>query len=419
MRRLGGPGFALALVALAAGACRTGTEIVVVVELPTAPPGAPIDELAVDLLSGAPADPMRTSATLQIAAELDDGTTSFSVRPGGYRGTLLVEITARAAGAPVAIGQASIEVTGGLQMVTVVLGLGSSDAGTDAAPDAAATDAAIDAGSECDFAEPELVAELSSGFDDTDPALDVDNLIVAFASNRPGIGDYDIWRATRMAPGDTFNSPTEDMLLQSPGIDGGPWGVGGPRLYFHSDRAGPSGVTNLYVGTDTGGGTWMILPIVELNDPADDLSPTLNDAETEIWFSSSRDDADDLFHALRVDFMSQFGPPVKIDELNSSYSDSAPTISADGLVLFFHSNRGCAGCGDSDLYVAWRSDAMAAWQPPHALSALNTSAREEQPFLSHDMLTLWFASDRPGGVSGLDIWRATRTCAPPNPEDTR
>jgi hypothetical protein len=51
----------------------------------------------------------------------------------------------------------------------------------------------------------------------------------------------------------------------------------------------------------------------------------------------------------------------------------------------------------------------ASWGPPASIGTLNTAALEGCPFEAPDGLSLYFASDRPGGVGGLDIWTAHRT----------
>ena len=47
------------------------------------------------------------------------------------------------------------------------------------------------------------------------------------------------------------------------------------------------------------------------------------------------------------------------------------------------------------------------WAKPHALSAINTSANENYPYLLADGLTLYYASDGEGSIGGYDIF-ATR-----------
>jgi hypothetical protein len=49
------------------------------------------------------------------------------------------------------------------------------------------------------------------------------------------------------------------------------------------------------------------------------------------------------------------------------------------------------------------------WAPPVPLAGLNTADYETDPALSADGLELFFSSDRPGGAGALDLYRATRS----------
>src|SRR5207248_2491861 len=51
------------------------------------------------------------------------------------------------------------------------------------------------------------------------------------------------------------------------------------------------------------------------------------------------------------------------------------------------------------------------WSPPVNLGpTINTSANEVNAALSPDGLSLYFTSDRPGGLGGNDIWVSHRDC---------
>ncbi len=62
-----------------------------------------------------------------------------------------------------------------------------------------------------------------------------------------------------------------------------------------------------------------------------------------------------------------------------------------------------------DLWTMKRTSVTAPWGAPAKLSFDTTTYSEETARLSDDDLTLYFASDRPGGPGLLDIYKTTRT----------
>ncbi|MCB0790211.1 MAG: OmpA family protein [Flavobacteriales bacterium] len=85
------------------------------------------------------------------------------------------------------------------------------------------------------------------------------------------------------------------------------------------------------------------------------------------------------------------------------FSNAHPTISADGGTLIFASDRP-GGFGGMDLYRCRMMDS--GWSGPENLgSAINGPDNEVFPFL-HPNGTLYFSSSRPGGLGKLDIYSA-------------
>ena len=92
------------------------------------------------------------------------------------------------------------------------------------------------------------------------------------------------------------------------------------------------------------------------------------------------------------------GPPV-----NTPYWESQPSISADGNMLFFSSNRP-GGFGGKDLWYSVL-DADYKWKTPVNLGPnVNTEGDEMSPFIHFDGQTLYFASDGRVGMGGFDIF---------------
>jgi hypothetical protein len=94
--------------------------------------------------------------------------------------------------------------------------------------------------------------------------------------------------------------------------------------------------------------------------------------------------------------------------VNTAFEEEGPEISKDGLSLYFYSLRP-GGLGGEDLWVSQRPDEDAPWGPAVNVGPiLNTAANERAPALSRDGHLLFFASTRPGGRGGLDLWVSRR-----------
>jgi len=100
------------------------------------------------------------------------------------------------------------------------------------------------------------------------------------------------------------------------------------------------------------------------------------------------------------------GPPV-----NSGATECFSTISSDGLELYlmdpFSPRPG--GLGGWDIWVTKRPSASEAWGTPINLGpSINSESDDAKPSISADGLTLYFGSTRPGGHGGYDLWVSTR-----------
>lgn len=113
------------------------------------------------------------------------------------------------------------------------------------------------------------------------------------------------------------------------------------------------------------------------------------------------------FSAAAPDF-SDWSPAVNLGAVNTEAFDSGPTLSRDRRSLYFVSNRP-GGLGVNDIWVSQRSSVEAPWGPPMNLGpAINSALGEIQPNLSRDGHLLFFASNRPGGYGSIDIWVSFR-----------
>lgn len=133
------------------------------------------------------------------------------------------------------------------------------------------------------------------------------------------------------------------------------------------------------------------------------------DGKTLVFTSCNRPDSRgdcDLYYA-RLEG-GQWSKPANLGPtVNSSTWDSQPTLSADGRTLYFASARK-GGLGNEDIYLTTLSD-EGNWAPARNVGApINSSGRDMAPFLHASGSTLYFASDGPIGMGGLDLFRAER-----------
>jgi len=91
------------------------------------------------------------------------------------------------------------------------------------------------------------------------------------------------------------------------------------------------------------------------------------------------------------------GPPINTPQ------KGAQTISPDGRTIYFTGCNRKDGYGSCDIYVTQRIGNR--WTKPINLGPpINTQYWESQPSISPDGRVLFFVSNRPGGLGGRDIW---------------
>ena len=107
---------------------------------------------------------------------------------------------------------------------------------------------------------------------------------------------------------------------------------------------------------------------------------------------------------------SDWSTPVNLGPVvNSTVADVDPFISKDGLSLYFVAGQGRGGSGQRDIWVSQRASVDDLWGPPQNLGpTVNSAAQENTPTLSHDGHRLYFASNRPGGSGGFDLYVSRR-----------
>ncbi|CAH1000587.1 Peptidoglycan-associated lipoprotein [Neolewinella maritima] len=96
--------------------------------------------------------------------------------------------------------------------------------------------------------------------------------------------------------------------------------------------------------------------------------------------------------------------------INTRSSESQPSLSQDGSLLFFASNRE-GGLGQDDIYVVGRR-ADGSWGRPVNLGpTVNTPSNDRYPFWAADGKTLYFTSSGRPGMGGADLFKTSVNAA--------
>lgn len=213
-------------------------------------------------------------------------------------------------------------------------------------------------------------APVNSAANDFCPTLGFDGRRFFFVSTREGgCGLADIYE-TRLRADGGFEAPRNlGCEVNSAADEASPFPVAnrgnGIALYFSSTRAGG------FDTTDAG----------------------LAAGDSDLYVSDSHG---------RV-----YGAPALVPGANSAFADGQPNVRRDGLELFFFSNRP-GTIGLQDIYGATRQATADPWSEPVNLGPnVNSADADTRPSLSWDGVTLYFGSTRPGEGS-TDIYVTNR-----------
>jgi hypothetical protein len=142
--------------------------------------------------------------------------------------------------------------------------------------------------------------------------------------------------------------------------------------------------------------------IEELENPKFTGHSTISESNNQLIFTQQSDDGDlDLMVSYRMED-GTWKQPISLDILNSNGNEITPHIVSNDTLYFASDGQG--GPGGYDIYFTVKSEGK--WQRPSPLYEINTEYNESDVCVlpNGDLL---FASDRPGGEGGLDLWMSS------------
>jgi len=226
---------------------------------------------------------------------------------------------------------------------------------------------------------------------DRRPSLGSDAQVLAFATDRAGMGDWDIL-IYDLGSSQLVSTPE----LNSAGRDDEPAFTGNAlALVFVRDTLGVRRLRYFNGVADV----FRLMPGIDAPSGKNDWAPAPDLTGARVAFVSDRNGNPDVFvYDANGDSL------LDLPDLVSDSTDTDPALTPDGRYLAFASTR-TGGAGGFDLYLYdLQTKSFVPLTP-----ALNTAADERHPTLSTDSNVMTFESDRANGLGQFDVWNLRRS----------
>lgn len=178
---------------------------------------------------------------------------------------------------------------------------------------------------------------------------------------------------------------------------------------------------DFYISTKVNGKWQAAVPLKEINSYGNEGAPSIS-ADGKIMFFASCMNIEgnygspdrkgygscDIFYSERIN--GKWSKPVNVGPpINTQHWETQPSFSSDGRTLYFV--RGYVNRGEikqGDIYMAVMDENGKFSEPVKLGSNINTDRDEESVFIHPDNQTLYFSSNGHIGMGGLDIYMSKR-----------
>lgn len=253
-----------------------------------------------------------------------------------------------------------------------------------------------------------LGTSINTPADEYFPWLSNDHSLLLFTAREDKFSDEDLyqsqwadsaWQPAHILPASFKSTNNEGMCT---------FVRSGRTLYFTAcNRQDVQGTCDIWEAVFEGGTAKKPRPLQgDANSDQWESQASISCDGNLLFFSSNREGGQggtDIW-MCKKEPDGAWGPAINLGpEINTAKDEEAPFITNDGKTLYFSSN-GHRGLGEQDLFFSKKQD-DGFWSPAANLGApVNSSYRELGFFLSADGKTGFFASNRDGGAGGMDIY---------------
>jgi peptidoglycan-associated lipoprotein len=196
---------------------------------------------------------------------------------------------------------------------------------------------------------------------------------------------------------------------------------------FPDNRSALNGIEscNNIKGWQKNPSRFQVTNLKEINSPASDYSPTYAGLrDNEIFFTSTRKGATgkkknpitgeyyaDIFHVTYNLQKNRWDKPKLVDELqqiNTFDEEGAASFDQKGSTMYFtRCKYDKVQLRGAEVYSA--NELSGVWGSPVKVAIGKDSLMVAHPSVSADGKTIYFVSDRPGGIGNKDIWMSVKT----------
>ncbi|HXB40438.1 MAG TPA: hypothetical protein VNZ49_07835, partial [Bacteroidia bacterium] len=154
---------------------------------------------------------------------------------------------------------------------------------------------------------------------------------------------------------------------------------------------------------DTSGNWGFPQPITQLNTKEHDAAIAISqDGQTLFTFKGGEKDSGDIYSSTLVG--ETWSKPERLKgDINTNHWEGSCSITADGKYLYFASEKP-GGLGGRDIYIAEKME-DGSWKNVKNLGpTINTPYNDDTPFIHADGVTLFFSSEGHNSIGDYDIF---------------